>query len=115
MNNNEVKQAEMILAQYQEKEESKLDKLKALDKKVKRPADVFAYAFGTVGALVLGTGMSLAMGVIGNGLTAVGVVVGCVGILAVSTNHLIRNKILKARKEKYAQRIVELSDEILNA
>lgn len=50
-----------IRTQYTEKENTQLDALKELDKKVKKPANVFAYTFGTIGALVLGSGMSLAM------------------------------------------------------
>lgn len=53
-----------IRTQYTEKEHTQLDSLKALDKKVKKPANIFAYTFGTIGALVMGSGMSLAMNVI---------------------------------------------------
>lgn len=115
MNNNEAKMAEKIRASYEKKEQTKLDELKALDKRVKMPADVFAYIFGTIGSLVLGTGMCLAMGVIGNSLMIPGIVIGCVGIAMVGVNYSIRNSILKSRKSKYASKIVELSDGILNA
>ena len=97
------------------KETTKIDELKALDKKVKLPADIFAYIFGSIGSLVLGTGMCLAMGVIGNGLMIPGIIIGCAGILAVSINYFVRNNILKSRKKKYADKIIELSDGILNS
>ena len=113
--NNEVKVAEKIKSQYTEKEITRVDELKELDKKVKRPAGIFAYTFGTAGSLVLGTGMSLAMGVIGTGLMIPGIAVGAAGIAMVSTNHLLHKKILAARKKKYAGKIIELSDGILNA
>lgn len=48
-----------IRTQYTEKEYTTLDELKDLDKKVKRPVNVFSYTFGTVSALILGAGMSL--------------------------------------------------------
>ena len=115
MNNNETKKVEQIRASYVKKETTKIDELKALDKKVKLPADIFAYIFGSIGSLVLGTGMSLAMGVIGNGLMIPGIIIGCAGILAVSINYFVRNKILKSRKKKYADKIIELSDGILNS
>ena len=96
---------------YCEKPVAKLDELKSLDKKVKRPARIFAYVFGVTGALVLGVGMCLAMKVIGN-LMALGIVVGVAGIIMVSVNHLIYKQILKKRKSKYCRKILELSEEI---
>ncbi|MDE5911906.1 MAG: dihydropteridine reductase [Clostridia bacterium] len=96
---------------YCEKPVTKLDELKSLDKKVKRPAKIFAYIFGVIGALVLGTGMCLAMKVLGD-LMALGIVVGVVGIIMVSINHLIYKQILKKRKSKYCRKILELSEEI---
>lgn len=101
-----------IRTQYTEKEYTQLDELKQLDAKVKRPANVFAYTFGTVGALVLGTGMSLAMEVIGSSMIA-GVVIGCVGIAMVCVTYPIYQSILKNRRKKYADRIMELSDSIM--
>jgi hypothetical protein len=110
-----MKQVENIRKQYEAKteRENKLDKLRALDAKVKRPADIFAYSFGTVGALVLGVGMCITMSVLSAPM-ALGVVVGVVGIAAVAANYFIYNTILKNRKQKYASEILQLSDEILN-
>jgi hypothetical protein len=59
--------AEQIANQYAEKETSKVKSLKRLDKKAKEPARIFALTFGIISSLVMGTGMSLAMGVIGGG------------------------------------------------
>lgn len=56
--------AQKIRTQYTKKQSTELDALKALDKKVKRPANVFTYIFGIIGSLVMGTGMCLAMDVI---------------------------------------------------
>ena len=50
-----------IRTQYTEKEHTALDALKALDVKVKRPANVFAYTFGSISAIIMGSGMSLVM------------------------------------------------------
>ena len=55
-----------IRTQYTEKEHTQLDELKELDAEVKRPANVFAYAFGTVSAIVMGAGMSLVMTDVGS-------------------------------------------------
>lgn len=112
-----------IRTQYTEKENTQLDSLKALDKKVKKPANVFAYTFGTIGALVLGSGMSLAMNVIepgtyggmtiGDNMMLPGIITGLVGIAMVSVNYPIYKSILNSRRNKYADKIIALSDEIM--
>ena len=56
---------EKIRNNYTEKQVTKFDELKELNKKVNRPAQVGAYLFGSASALVLGTGMCFAMKVIG--------------------------------------------------
>ena len=110
--------AEKIVSEYSEnsKPESKVSALKKLDQKVKRPAEIFAYTYGIIGSLILGTGMSLAMNVIGNfaGQMIVGIVVGLVGIFMMATNHIFYKKILVKGKKKYAFEIVELAKEIVN-
>lgn len=50
-----------IRTQYTEKEHMCLDELKELDTKVKRPANVFAYIFGSISAVIMGAEMSLVM------------------------------------------------------
>ena len=45
---------EKIRSQYTEQEHTELDALKALDVKVKRPANVFGYTYGSVSAIVMG-------------------------------------------------------------
>lgn len=107
-----------IRDQYTERKKTKLDTLMELDRKVKTPAEIFAYSFGTVGSLVLGTGMCLAMKVIGASLSfamPLGVAIGVVGLAAVGANYFLYNKILKSRKAKYGNEILALSNEILNA
>lgn len=104
--------AEEIRAQYREKEDTKLDELIKLDRKVKVPCEIFAYCFGIVGALILGLGMCLAMKVIGN-VMALGIVIGVVGLAAVSLTYPLYVRMIKNRKKKYGQKILQLSDEIL--
>ncbi|MBO4939655.1 MAG: dihydropteridine reductase [Clostridia bacterium] len=108
-----MKQVEQIRAQYTVKETTALDELRALDKKVKTPARVFAYTFGGVGALVMGAGMSMAMNVIGGGMV-IGIVVGVVGMAMAAVNYPLYQKLLQSRKNKYAKQIFQLSDSIVN-
>ena len=98
---------------YKEKQPTKLDELKALNKKAKRPANIFAYTFGSISSLVLGTGMCLAMKVIGNSM-ALGICIGVIGLGLVIATYPIYKAILKKRKQKYGAQIVELSNELLN-
>ena len=108
--------AEQIANEYAPKQTSKVKALKKLDAKAKNPANIFAYTFGIVSSLVLGTGMSLAMGVIGNGglMMVLGIIIGLVGILGVSINYPIYKKILSNSKNKYASDIIKLAKEIAN-
>lgn len=113
----EMQAIQKIRASYMQRETTKLEQLKEMDRKVKRPAQIFAYVFGSLSSLVLGTGMSLAMKVIGTSIPYVmpiGIAVGLLGILLVSVNYPIYKGILKSRKKKYSGRIIELSDSLLN-
>lgn len=118
MENNQTKIIEKIRDGYMPKEKTKLDELKNLNKKAIKPARVFAYTFGTIGSLVLGTGMCFAMKVIGTTLTfamPLGIAVGLVGILVTSVNYPLYKKILASRKKKYSKKVLALSNELLNA
>ena len=107
--------AEKIASEYAPKETRKVVALKKLDNRAKRPANIFAYTFGVAMALLLGVGMCLSMKVIGDGsalFTALGVVVGVIGIVGVSVNYPIYKKILENSKKKYSADIIALANEI---
>ena len=112
-----IDQVKQIRETYSEHGESDYEKLRKLDAKAKRPAEGFAYTFGVIAALILGVGMCLAMHVVGPAtiaMTAVGVVVGVVGIIMACVNYPIYKAILKKSKAKYSFQILTLSDKILN-
>ena len=107
--------AESIANEYAVKDESKVIALKKLDTKAKRPANIFAYTFGVVAALLLGVGMCLSMKIIGSGsaaMTVIGIVVGLIGIAGASANYPIYKKMLAAGKKKYAADIIRIANEI---
>ena len=106
--------AESIAKEYAPKDNSKIVALRKLDAKAKNPANIFAYTFGTVSALVLGTGMSFAMQVIGSGVAGMtfGIIIGVIGIIGCCVNYPIYKKLLENGKKKYAYEIVELAREI---
>lgn len=116
---NQEKNVKKIMDSYTPHERTKYDELKELDQKVKKPALIFAYVFGTVAALILGVGMCLAMKIIGTTvmsstvLMTVGVIVGCIGIALCIANYFIYEAILKARKKRYGNQILTLSNELI--
>ena len=109
---------EKIRSQYTEQTHTDLDALKALDIKVKKPANVFGYIYGSISAVIMGAGMSLVMtdigAMLGMGETLVpGIAVGIVGLIMSCTTYPIYKKILSSRKKKYASKIIELSDRVM--
>ena len=107
--------AEKIASEYAPKETSKIVALKKLDRKAKEGANIFAFTFGIVMSLVMGSGMSICMGVIGDGSITtfvIGLALGLVGILGVSINYPIYKRLLKVGKLKYGNDIIRLAKEI---
>ncbi len=107
--------AKRIAEEYAPKKERKVLQLKKLDEKVKRPANVFAYSFGIVSALILGLGMSFVMTDFGPsgtlGLT-LGIILGVIGLSCCGLNYFLYSKMLDSRKEKYASDITKLAEDI---
>ena len=120
MNKNDQQfMAQKIRTQYMEKTPSELDELRELDAKVKRPANVFAYVFGSISALIMGAGMSLVMTDIGStiGMDSTmipGIVIGVAGMAMALVNYPLYQRILGSRKKKYGAEILSLSDKIMN-
>ena len=76
-----------------------------------RPANVFAYIFGIVSAIIMGCGMSLVM-------TDIGAVIGkvpamVIGIVLVCLAYPIYNRTLKKEREKIASEILRLTYELM--
>ena len=119
MNKNDQEfMVQKIRTQYMEKEHTQLDELKKLDAKVKRPANVFAYVFGSISAVIMGSGMSLVMTDIGSKIgmketMTPGIVIGIVGMLMAIINYPIYKGILGSRRKKYADKIIKLSNELM--
>ena len=117
--NDQQSTVQKIRDRYIERQPSDLDTLRRLDAKVKHPANLFAYIFGSISAIIMGAGMSLVMTDIGQQLgisntMPLGIVIGVVGMLMAAATYPIYKNILASRKEKYADRILELSDKIMN-
>lgn len=112
--------AQKIRAKYIENDSSQteIDELRELDKKAKRPANIFGWVFGSVGTIIMGSGMSLVMTDIGetlgiaNTMTA-GIIVGIFGMVMAIFNYPIYKTILTSGMKKYADRILSLSEKIV--
>lgn len=111
--------AQKIRTQYIKKECSELDTLRELDRKVRRPANIFAYIFGSIAAIIMGAGMSLVMTDIGamvgilNPLIP-GIAVGVIGMALALVNYPMYKAILGNRKKRYGDEILSLSEKIMN-
>ena len=103
--------AESIAKDYAPKENSKIKALKKLDNRAKLPAIIFTYSCGIISALVFGTGMCLAMKVIGNSMV-LGILIGIIGMVGCGINDPLYKKMLEKGKAKYAYEIVELARQI---
>ena len=120
MNKNDQQfMAQKIRTQYMEKQTTELDALRALDAKVKRPANIFSYIFGSVSAIIMGSGMSFVMTDLASQLglgdmMIPGIAIGVVGLVLAIVNYPIHKAILKSRKKKYASEIIALSEKIMN-
>ena len=110
-------EVENIRKKYLPKEEDKMEQLRKLHAIPTQKAQAASLAVGIIGALIMGTGMSLAMTEIGAALGSlsmvIGIVIGIVGMVLVALAYPIYNRVLKKQREKIAPEILRLSDELL--
>ena len=110
-------EVERIRKKYLPKEESKMDQLRKLHGIPTQKAQSVSLAVGIIGALIMGTGMSLAMtdlaSALGSLAMVIGIAVGLVGMVLVALAYPIYNRVLKKQREKIAPQILRLSDELL--
>ncbi len=99
-------------------EEDKMTQLRRLDASVYSKANTASLVVGILGALLLGTGMSLIMTDLGKMLGSfwalfIGIGVGILGILLVSLAYPVYNYTLEREREKIAPDILRLTDELM--
>lgn len=109
-----------IRKNYAAPEEDKMQVLRKLHHSATQKAQAWAIALGVIGALILGSGMSLAMTDLGNTLgflqeTAlpIGIVIGVLGMILVALAYPAYNRILKRERQRIAPEILRLTDELL--
>ena len=111
------KEVEAIRKKYLPREEDKMEQLRRLHAVPTQKAQAASLAVGVVGALIMGTGMSLAMTEIGAALGSlamvIGILVGIVGMVLVALAYPLYNRVLKKQREKIAPEILRLTEELL--
>jgi len=110
----ENKEIQEIRERYLPKGESRLDELKRLDLKVKNAGMTEALCTGIISSLVFGTGMCLAMQVIGSGIgmMVLGIAVGLLGMAGMLMAYPVCRAKQRKAKKNLAPRILELTEEL---
>ena len=110
-------EVEHIRQKYLPKEENKMEKLRKLHHSATEKAQTASIAIGVIGALILGTGMSLCMTDIGSLLGSlamvIGIVIGLAGIVLVALAYPVYNRVLKRERERIAPEVLRLTEELL--
>ena len=101
-----------IREKYLPKEADKMEQLRRLDESVTRKGTIVSLVVGIIGTLVMGFGMSCCM-VWTDTMLVLGIIVGVVGIAALSAAYPLYNYVTKKEREKIAPEIIRLSDELM--
>ena len=113
----EQSEVEKIRKKYLPPEEDKMAQLRRLDRIPMQKAQAWSIAVGTVGSLIMGLGMSLAMTGLGAPLGAlsmpVGIVIGIAGIVFVALAYPVFNRVLQKERRRIAPQILQLTEELM--
>ena len=107
----EQEEIKKIREKYLPPETDKMEQLRRLDAGVTRKGTTVSLVIGIIGALVLGTGMSMCM--VWTELFAVGIAVGVVGIIMVAPAYPLYSRITRKERDKIASEVLRLTDELL--
>ena len=109
-----------IRQKYQVQEEDSMSRIRKLDAAVTQKATVVSLVLGVLGALTMGTGMSLIMTNLGSLLGMydsvvwiVGIIAGIIGMILVAFAYPVYSKVLKKEREKVAPEILRLTEELM--
>lgn len=111
------KEVEAIRNKYLPREETKMEQLRKLHAIPTQRAQAASLAVGMIGALILGTGMSLCLTNLGAALGSlamvVGIAVGLVGMVLVALAYPLYNRVLTKQRARIAPQILDLTAELL--
>lgn len=100
---------ETIRKKYLPEKETKMDKLRRLDKSVTRPGTIISIIIGIAGTLIMGFGMCMCLEW---QQFILGIIFGLLGIAILAAAYPVFNKITQKQKEKIAPEILKLTEEI---
>lgn len=100
---------ENIRKKYLPQEETKMEKLRRLDKSTAQPGTIISIIVGITGTLIMGLGMSMCLEW---EQFVWGIILGISGIAILASAYPVFNKITQKRREKIAPEILRLSEEI---
>lgn len=114
----EIKKIRDKYAAPQTDEMDKMERLRRLDASVTKKGAVASLIVGIVGAIVMGSGMSLVMTDIGATLgiadsMLIGIIVGVIGMVGVALAYPVYDVMTKKQRKKVAPEIIRLTDELL--
>ena len=108
---------EAIRKKYLPPEEDKMEQLRRLHSIPTQKAQAASIVIGVLGALILGTGMSLCMtdlgAVLGHMAMVIGILVGILGLVLVALAYPLYNTVLRKERQQIAPEILRLSEELL--
>lgn len=116
----EQEELEKIREKYQPREEDKMTKLRKLDASVTKKASAVSIAVGSLGALIMGMGMSLFMTDLGEKLGAqgmtgmiIGIGIGIVGMILIGLACPLYYSMVKRERKKIAPEILRITEELM--
>ena len=97
--------------------EDKMERVRRLDKGANDKAQIVSLALGIIGALILGTGLSMILTDIASALgifaTILGVIIGVIGGALAGIAYPAYSYVLKRERAKIAPEIIRLTDELI--
>ncbi len=108
----ERKEVDNIKSQYvyKEKTETKLERLRRLNNKVKSLPEILSLCVGILGCLIFGLGLAM---VLEWDILVWGIVIMAIGSIPMLIAYPLFKMVLKKQKETYGDEIIKLSNELL--
>ncbi|MBQ7356786.1 MAG: hypothetical protein IJW66_05215 [Clostridia bacterium] len=106
------KEVENIRKRYLPAEETKLERLQRLDRKVREAGVIPSLCVGIVGALLFGVGMCFGLGAL-TGPAFLKFIFGITGTVVMLPAYPLFKYMSKMAKEKLSPEIIRLSDELM--
>lgn len=108
----EQEEIKNIRQKYEPPAESKIERLRKLDKSVQKKASTAAISVGVTGTLIFGCGMSCITVMDGVAFVA-GITIGIIGIAILSLAYPIYGITLKKERKRIASEVIKLADELI--